>query len=182
MRCAVSVRTETIGLQLVSKPFKKRRGLYPMIFYVAVAFLFSMAWFGMAVVLMMQLRADVVIWGVLIGLSTIVYCSYLAYMGWRLFQDSARDYLLELTETEAILYVVEIDTHKESTQMVLLDDVRYAEYYPFADTASIILHTSYTDMEVPLWPFGSQSRDAVDFLSGRGVPIVNVQTDDRIPD
>jgi hypothetical protein len=37
-------------------------------------------------------------------------------------------------------------------------------------------------MEVPLWPLGEQVKDVIDFLDGRGLRIVNVQSDDAIPD
>jgi hypothetical protein len=46
----------------------------------------------------------------------------------------------------------------------------------------IILHAPYVDMEVPLWPLSGQGADVVDFLNGRGVNVVNVQSDDKIPD
>ncbi len=66
--------------------------------------------------------------------------------------------------------------------MVLIDDVKYAEYYPYCDSSSMILHTSYAQMEVPLWPLGSRGTDVLDYLIGRGVRVVNVQSDDPIPE
>ncbi len=34
----------------------------------------------------------------------------------------------------------------------------------------------------PLWPLGEHAQDVIDYLSGRGIRIVNVQSDDRIPE
>jgi hypothetical protein len=89
---------------------------------------------------------------------------------------------LELTDSEANLIVIDRLRKKRGVQMVLLDDITYAEYYPYRDSASIIFHTPYTDMDVPLWPMANQGRDVVDYLDGRGVKIINVQSDDPIPD
>ncbi len=66
--------------------------------------------------------------------------------------------------------------------MVLLDDVSYGEYYPYGDSACVILHAPYCQMEVPLWPFGERGRDVIDFLTGRGIRVVDVQSDEQIPE
>jgi hypothetical protein len=66
--------------------------------------------------------------------------------------------------------------------MVLLDDVSYVEYYPYSDSACIIMHACHYEMEVPLWPLGEHGQDVIDFLAGRGIRIVNVQTDDKVPE
>lgn len=121
-------------------------------------------------------------WGLMIILSTLAYCAYLGIAGYKIYADSRRQYVLELTGTEAILSVIDQLRKKKSTQMVLLADVKYIEYYPYPDCASIIMHAPYTDMEVPLWPFGTQGQDVIDFLEGRGVHVVNVQSDEKIPD
>jgi hypothetical protein len=65
---------------------------------------------------------------------------------------------------------------------VLLADIIYAEYYPYLDSASIIFHTSNSDFEMPLWPMGKHAQDAIDFLTGTGVKVVDVQSDEVIPD
>ncbi len=65
--------------------------------------------------------------------------------------------------------------------MVLLDDVKFAEYYPYCDDSSVIFHAPYTDMEVPLWPMGLHAQDILDFLKGRGVHVINVQSDEKFP-
>ncbi len=66
--------------------------------------------------------------------------------------------------------------------MLLIDDIKIGEYYPYSDSASIILYTSYTEMEIPLWPLNHNGQDVIDYLTGRGVKIVNVQFDDKLPD
>lgn len=187
MRASAGGRTlvatvDSVRLKLSSKPYKHRSGLIPMVVALAVGFCFSCLWFGVAIWMMLQSGIEFITWGVMIILSTLLYCVYLGFAGYRLFIDSRRRYALELTESEAILSVIDTFHQKKSTQMVLLADVRYAEYYPYPDSASLILHAPYTDMEIPLWPFCLQSQDALDFLEGRGVNIINVQSDDPIPD
>lgn len=173
---------ESIRLRLVSKPYKSRSGLYPMIFALGIGFSFSLMWFGVAAWMMLQNGHEFLTWGIMIVLSTIAYCIYLGVAAYKIYADSRRQYALELTATEAIITTVDSLRKKNSTQMVLLADVKYIEYYPYPDCASVIFHAPYADMEVPLWPFGAQAQDALDFLEGRGITIVNVQSDDKIPD
>jgi hypothetical protein len=153
-----------------------------MVIALKVGFAFSCVWFGVASWMILQQGAEFVTWGVLIVLSTLAYCAYLGIAAFKIYADSKRQYCLELTDTEAILSVIDKLRRRKSTQMVLLSDVKYAEYYPYPDSASVILHTPYADMEIPLWPLGAQGQDALDFLEGRGLHIINVQSDERIPD
>ncbi len=171
-----------VRLRLLSKPYRTRSGLTPMIIALSVGFVFSCVWFGFAVWMILQSGSDFIAWGVLIILSTLAYCAYLVLAAYKIYADSKRQYCLELTDTEAVLAVTDTLRKKQSTQMVLLCDVKYGEYYPFADSSCIILHAPYTHMEIPLWPLGAQAQDALDFLEGRGVHIINVQTDEKIPD
>ena len=171
-----------VRLRLISKPYKYRAGLWPMVVALTVGFAFSVVWFGAAFWMLMQSGFEYITWGVLIVLSTLAYCLYLAMVSFKIYADSRRKYCLELTETEAVLSVIDTLRKKKSTQMVLLADVKYAEYYPYCDSTCIILHAPYVDMEIPLWPLGVQAQDALDFLDGRGVHIINVQSDDAIPD
>jgi hypothetical protein len=168
-------------LKLISKPYKHRAGLWPMMVALTIGFSFSFVWFAVAGWMILQPGAEFITWGILIILSTLAYCVYLGAAAFKIYADSKRQYCLELTETEAILSVVDKLRKKQSTQMVLLADVRYGEYYPYPDSACIILHAPYTDMEIPLWPLGVQAQDALDFLEGRGVHVVNVMSDERIP-
>jgi len=92
-----------------------------------------------------------------------------------------REYVLELTESEVVLVIIDRYAKKKTTQMLLLDDVIYAEYYPYPDSSTIIYHTEYALMEVPLWPMGDRGQDVVDFTEGRGVRVINVQSDESIP-
>jgi hypothetical protein len=111
----------------------------------------------------------------------VVFAFFLGALTFGLIRDANRDYQLEVNETEVVLVVVDRLKHKQSTQMVLLDDIQYAEYYPYSDSASVILHAAYFEMEVPLWPLGGHAQDVIDFLAGRGVSIMNVQFDDKVP-
>jgi hypothetical protein len=134
-------------------------------------------WLTVAVVALWEWPA----WGVLIGLSSVTFGALLTLFGVGLIRDSRREYLLELTESEVVLVVTDRKAKKRGTQMLLLADVTYAEYYPYHDSASIIFHTEYLQMEVPLWPMGDRGQDVVDFLDGRGVRVINVQSDDCMP-
>lgn len=176
------VTVDSVRLRLVSKPYKNRAGLIPMVFALSIGFFFSCLWFGVAAWMMVQNGHEFFTWGLMIVLSTLAYCLYLGVAGYKIYADSRRQYVLELTPTEAILATVDHLRKKKSTQMVLLADVKYIEHYPYPDCASMIFHTPYADMEVPLWPFGTQGQDALDFLEGRGVHVINVQSDEKIPD
>lgn len=174
--------TATTGVKLKSKPYKKRSGLIPMTIALGVGFVFSCLWLVTAGWLILQPANDLRIWGIVIAMCTLAYCGYLSLAAYKLMGDGKRDYMVELTDSEVVLNVVDHLHHKRGMNMVLLNDVKYAEYYPFPDSASVILHTSYASMEVPLWPFGTQAQDVIDFLDGSGVRIVNVVSDDPIPD
>jgi hypothetical protein len=165
-------------ITLTSNPHKKRVGLIPLCGFMALGWAFSLIWMILAVFTMSQNQ----LWSILQIVTTLGFDFFLALMSFGLLRDNYRDYVLELTDTEAILVVIDRLRKRRGTQMILLDDVSYAEYYPYPDSASIIFHTPYTDMEVPLWPMTNQGRDVVDYLDGRGVKIINVQSDDPIPD
>lgn len=173
---------DSSGLTVASGPFKARVGLYPMLVALLIGFAFSTLWLTVSLFLILDGHTPQVVWGIMTGLCTILYCCYMGYIAYRLIVDSQRQYIIELTHSEAVLTVLDKLHRKKSTQMVLLDDIKYAEYYPYPDSSSVILHAPYTVMEIPLWPLGGQSQDVMDFLSGRGIPVVNAQFDDRIPD
>jgi hypothetical protein len=111
-----------------------------------------------------------------------VFAAFLGSLTYSMFRDACRRYIFEITDTDAVLTVEDKLKRSRSIEMVVLDDIKYAEYYPYTDSACIIFHTPYLQMEVPLWPMGAHGQDVVDFLGGRGVKVVNVQTDDKIPD
>ncbi len=170
------------GLRIASGPYKSRPGLYPMMVALVIGFGFSILWLTVSACLIMDGHTPQLIWGIMTGLCTILYCCYMGYISYRMLNDSQKLYTLELTNTELVLVVVDRMNKKRSTQMVLLDDVKYAEYYPYPDSSLLILHAPYTVLELPLWPMGNQAQDVMDFLTGRGVPIVNTQFDDKIPE
>lgn len=164
-------------MRLRSNPHGCRRGLTPMIIGIAIGWIFAFIW-GAVTCLTLQYN---LIWAGLVGFSTLAFIFVLYLLTLGLVQDAYRDYLLELNQTEAVLVVTDKLKKRKATQMVLLDDVEYAEYYPYSDSACLILHAKYCDMEVPLWPLGTRAQDVLDFLGGRGVRVVNVQFDDKIP-
>jgi hypothetical protein len=165
-------------IKLVSNPYHLRAALFPTIMILALSWVFVFAWLTLA----LWLTLNNIFWALGILLADFAFGFYLYLMSYNLYADSFRDFVLELTASEAVLNVNDRLHHKHSTQIVLLDDIKYAEYYPFQDSAMIILHAPYVDMEVPLWPLSGQGADVVDFLNGRGVNVVNVQSDDKIPD
>lgn len=169
--------TDRCGITLTSQPHKRRAGLFPLCTAICLGWAFVIMWLTVAVVALWEWPA----WGVLIGLSSVTFGALLTLFGVGLIRDSRREYLLELTESEVVLVVTDRKAKKRGTQMLLLADVTYAEYYPYHDSASIIFHTDYLQMEVPLWPMGDRGQDVVDFLDGRGVRVINVQSDDCMP-
>jgi len=165
-------------ITLTSNPHKKRVGLIPLCAVIAVLWMGGLAYVAMAI-MTFQRNPELSI-GIIIMMSGLGFV--LSIFGYSLLRDSYQDYVLELTDTEAVLIVIDRLRKRKGTQMVLLDDISYAEYHPYADSALVILHTSYTDMQVPLWPMTNQGRDVIDYLDGRGVRVINVQSDDPIPD
>ncbi|MBA4076853.1 MAG: hypothetical protein C0508_17570, partial [Cyanobacteria bacterium PR.023] len=107
---------------------------------ICLGWAFVAMWFTVAIVSLAEWPA----WGVLIGLSSITFGALLTLFGFGLIRDSRREYLLELTESEVVLVVTDRKAKKKGTQMLLLADVIYAEYYPYNDSASIIFHTNYS--------------------------------------
>jgi len=165
-------------ITLTSNPHKKRVGLIPICAILAISWAVSVTYIVAAVATIRQNTE----FSIMLIIMMLGFGFVLSLVSLSLLRDTCRDYILELTDTEAVLVVIDRLHKKKGTQMVLLDDISYAEYYPYADSASIILHTAYTDMEVPLWPMTNQGRDVVDYLDGRGVRVINVQSDDPIPD
>jgi hypothetical protein len=168
------------AIRLESDPRVKRVGSNVMWVAIVIGFIFMGLWLTVATFAF----AYNACWSIVIAGASIAFASFLTMMASTLIRDRTRTYVLELTETEAVLNVTEGTgkRRKRATQMVLLDDIYYAEYYPYRDSTSVILHTSYAQMELPLWPLGAHAQDVMDFLDGRGVPIVNVQSDDPIPE
>ncbi len=174
----VATLVNSVNLRLVSGSHWRRVGLIPMVVGIGLGFVFVALWLTVAF-FVFQFNP---LWSILLSCSTTVFATYLGIIGHRLVSDAFRHYIFELNDSEAVLVVMDRMKKRKCTQMVLLDDIKYAEYYPFQDSASIILHAPYIDMEVPLWPMGSHGQDVVDFLDGRGVHVVNVQSDEPIPD
>jgi hypothetical protein len=169
---------EQSGLKLVSDPNASRQELIPVAVGLGLGWAFVCLWLIVACVAL----AHFFLWGVLLIGSLSAFATFLGFSTWSMVHDAFRDYRFELTDHDACLVVNDRLRGKRSTQMVLLDDVKYVEYYPYTDSASIIFHASYIQMDVPLWPLGTRGQDVVDFLEGRGVKVVNVQSDDKFPD
>lgn len=167
-----------IAIKLVSKPYAARTALVPLMVGVSVGWLFMLLWLCTSILAM----THNLYWGISLLASTLGFSLFLGLMTYSLVRDAHRSFVFELTDSDAVLYVFDRLNNRTATQMVLLDDVKYVEYYPYSDSASMILHTPYAQMEVPLWPMGEQVKDVIDFLTGRGLNIVNVQFDDVIPD
>ncbi|MCC7528378.1 MAG: hypothetical protein IT342_07645 [Candidatus Melainabacteria bacterium] len=167
-----------IAIKLVSKPYSTRTALAPLIVGVVVGWVFALLWLCTGILALL----NNIYWGLTLLASTFGFSLFLSFMTYSMVQDAYRSFVFELTDADAVLYVHDRLKKRTSTQMVLLDDVKYVEYYPYRDSSSMILHTPYAQMEVPLWPMGEQVRDIMDFLDGRGLRIVNVQFDDAMPD
>lgn len=150
----------------------------PMTISVSVGWIFVVLWSLVTIFAF----AHNIYWATVLAGSTAAFGTFLAFMSGTLIHDAFIEYVFELTDSEAVLFITDKLMHSRTTKMVLLDDVKYAEYYPYRDSSCVILHAPYTEMEVPLWPLGVHGQDVLDFLGGRGIKVVNVQSDDRIPD
>jgi hypothetical protein len=170
---------QTSGIKLNAKSYK-RTAFWPMLICIIVGLVLCTAWLGITINIFLKSNAQF-LFGVIIGLSTLAYIFYLSYIGINLIADSKKEFSLEFNDNEATLKIIDRLRRKQSIQMVLLNDVKYAEFYPFTDSASVVLHAAYADMEIPLWPLGSHAQDVIDYLQGQGIKIVNVQSDDQIP-
>jgi len=169
---------DTAHIRLLSKPYTCRRGLIPMTLGLCLGWLFVLLWLVIARIIWASSPSWALLW---IG-SALAFAICLGCFTYSLIRDAFKDYVLELSDTDAVLTVEDKLNRSRLTQMVLLNDIKYAEYYPYTDSACLIFHAPYVDMEVPLWPMESCGEDILDFLAGRGVKVVNVQTDDQIPD
>jgi len=167
-----------IKLTLLSNPYKKRVGLLPLSIALTFGWLFVIVWGAVSLFALSHSNY----WAMVFAGSTLAFSCVLAYMTVRLISDAFRDYILEVTESECVLVTCDRLRKRRDTAMVLLDDVSYGEYYPYGDSACVILHAPYCQMEVPLWPFGERGRDVIDFLTGRGIRVVDVQSDEQIPE
>lgn len=167
------------AIRLESDPRVKRVGSNVMWVAIVVGFMFMALWLCVAA---FTLTYNIY-WSVVMAGASIAFSCFLWMMAQTLIRDGKRLYVLELTDSEAVLTVLDNGTKRRTaTQMVLLDDVTFAEYYPYRDCSSVILHTAYANMEVPLWPLAAHAQDVLDFLDGRGVYVINVQSDVPFPE
>jgi hypothetical protein len=111
----------------------------------------------------------------------LAFACCLGFLIYNLMREMFCDYILEINNQDAIFSKIDNWQNKRTDQLLLLTDIKYVEYYPYQDSASIIFHTSYIDMDVPLWPMGSHAQDILDFLEGAGIKVINVQSDESIP-
>jgi hypothetical protein len=169
---------QSTNMRVVSGPYVRRRGLVPLVIGVSVGWLFVSLWGVVAAVLL----ANNLNWAFVLFGSTFGFAGFLTWITYTLFCDAFKTYTFELTDAEAVLQIFDRLKHTNRTQMVLLDDIKFAEYYPYCDSSSLIFHAPYTDMEVPLWPLGLHAQDILDFLKGRGVHVINVQSDEKFPE
>lgn len=169
--------TDFTGILIKSQPGKRRAGLLPLFTGLSLGWAFVLMW---SIVAMAAMPGSLA-WGLLLLGSTAAFGSLLSVMSVSLFRDACREYVIELTASELVLLVHDRLAKKRGTQMILLQDVIYVEYYPYPDSASMILHTAYSHVEIPLWPFGERSQDIIDFLCGLGIKVMNVQFDDKVP-
>lgn len=165
-------------MRVVSAPYLKRRGLVPLLIGLTVGWIFVCIWGAVAVFLLSNNLG----WAFVLFASTFGFVGILCWMTFQAFCEAFKTYTFELTEAEAVLLIFDRLRKRKKIQMVLLDDVKFAEYYPYLDDSSLIFHAPYADMEVPLWPMGLHAQDILDFLKGRGVRVINVQSDERFPE
>lgn len=171
------VAIKSSELKFVSGPTTSRVGFFPLLVAIVLGFAFVCVWLAVAVVAAFQN----LYWAVVIVAAASAFALYLGYAAFGMFNEWHRNYIVELNPSELVLNVEDRYKHTKSTQMVLLKDVKYVEYYPYRDSASAILHTAYNHIEIPLWPLSGHGEDVINYLEGRGIRIFNVQLDDEIP-
>lgn len=162
---------------LHSQPFSRRSGLAVMLAGLVVSGFFAVIWFLFGLLL-----CSMGVWlGLILLFSSVAFSTVLFLFSRGLLRNSFSLFELEITVDELVFTVEDKFAGKKGLLMILLSDVKYGEYYPSPDSASIIFHTNYSQQEVPLWPFPNAGADAVDFLRGAGVILVNLQSDEQIP-
>lgn len=168
----------TANMRIVSGPYMKRTGLVPLMIGVSIGWIFVCLWSCVAA----YAYSHNVYWAVVLFASSCAFASFLSWMSYTLVSEAFKTYTFEITDVEAVLEIFDRLRHTKTTSMVLLDDIKFAEYYPYCDSSSLIFHSAYNDMEVPLCPMGLRAQDVLDFLVGRGVRVINVQSDEKFPD
>ena len=174
----MTTAVDRVGIKLVSNQNAQRAALVPLAVGLGLGWAFIAIWLVVSCVAFLSSP----LWGALLLASLAAFATLLGYLSYTTLRDYCRNYIFEITDTDAVLIVVDRLRRRRFMQMVLLDDIRYVEYYPYKDSASIIFHAPYTKMEVPLWPMGNRGQDVVDFLMGRGLRVVNVHSDDSFPE
>jgi len=114
-------------------------------------------------------------------IPALAFAILLGVVAYRLIADILCDYTLEISAEDVVFSKYDRLRKKQTNQLALLSDIKYVEYYPYQDSASIIFHTNDLDIDVPLWPLGGHVQDVVDFLTGAGVRVIDVQSDESIP-
>lgn len=166
-----------IFIKLASHPYRRRAGLTPLVVAMSIGWVFVGLWVWVGCLTI----AFNPIWAACVFMATVAFSLFLGFMSFEFWRDAHREYEYEINSTEAILTVFDKLSKRSATKMILMADVEYAEYYPYLDSACIILHSKGFDLEVPLWPLGTRSQDILDFLLGRGILVMNVQMDDTVP-
>jgi hypothetical protein len=154
-----------------------RTGLIPLVIGLTTGWIFVGLWTALALITI----SHNIYWALVLCGSTTAFGGFLLYMTWTTILESFTQYTLEMSGTEAVLTSYNRLRKRSKILMMLLDDITFAEYYPYRDSCSLILHTGDREMEVPLWPMGARSQDIIDYLQGRGVRVINVQSDEMFP-
>jgi hypothetical protein len=174
----MSTAINPVGMKLTSNPAAKRALAATLAVGVGLGWVFMTIWLIVAWVAF----TNNLIWGCVLFAAVAAFAIVLSTLTYTSVHRICRDYVFELTVNDAVLIVIDRLSKRQSTEMVVMDDIKFAEYYPYPDSACIILHTSYAKMEVPLWPMIHGGGDVLDFLKGRGIRVVNVESDELIPD
>lgn len=131
---------------LHSQPFNRRSGLAVMLAGLAISGFFAVVWFFFGLLLCFMR-----VWlGLIFLASSLAFATVLTLFSRGLLRSSLCVYELEITVDELVFTVEDKFAGKKGLLMILLSDVKYGEYYPSPDCASIIFHTNYSQQEVPL--------------------------------
>ncbi|MGD9681944.1 MAG: hypothetical protein AB7W16_12235 [Candidatus Obscuribacterales bacterium] len=163
--------THSARIQLTSLPASKRPGYFAVTGVYLFACAFVIVWYAAAWTTYSQSAA----FATMILVINSVFAAYLFFSLRRLRHRIATQFVIEIAGD--FLYFFELDklSNERKYTRINLDEVVSCEYYPYQDSASLILTTAHEKtLDLPLWLMPDSGRMLVDHLKDRGFEILRV--------
>lgn len=157
-------------IRFVSRPSGKNFGAPAMMIGLVLAsiLLGAAVWVGV-----WQMQSSILL-GALTLLCTASLALYLLFLVYRSSKENSASELILEDETITLSSFAQ-NNKIESTQIISLDEIRVAEYYPSDDSGSILLRSSATDLDIPICLFGRECESQlIDFLRANGIRVVEI--------